>query len=85
MTNLDIADIPDVCLEEEDDEDDDEADTVDKLPSTSTQSFFVSDRNDDGDIAVVDEVEPSSDDESDADNDVPLCKNGGRYRCIREI
>ena len=74
LNNLDIADIPDACLEEDDDEDDDEADTVDKLPSTSTQSFSVSDRNEDGDIAVVDDVEPSGDDESDDDNDVPLCK-----------
>ena len=70
LNNLNTEDIPDSCLVEEG-ESPDEADTDDGQPTTSRQSFSVSDNNEEvGDIDVTEDVEPSSDDD---DNDIP-CK-----------
>jgi hypothetical protein len=71
LNNLDIEDIPDVCMDADDNDDDDGADTDSRRPSTSKQSMSVNERNKVVDeIDFVDDVALSSDDV----DDVLMCK-----------
>jgi hypothetical protein len=80
MNDLDIADIPNTYLDD-DDSDDEAIDNTDlSMPSSSKQGSAVSGRNKNTrDASLIDDVEPSSD--GDSDNVVfEQCQNGKKTR-----